>query len=34
LVLLTNSVHPTRNDGFRAVRRDVADAVVRALGAR
>jgi CubicO group peptidase (beta-lactamase class C family) len=33
LVLLTNSVHPTRNDGFRAVRRDVADAVVRALGA-
>jgi len=31
-VLLTNRVHPTReNNAIRAVRRDVADAVVRAL---
>ena len=32
VILLTNRVHPRRdNDGIRAVRADVADAVVRAL---
>ena len=32
LILLTNRVHPTRdNDAIRAVRAEVADAVVRAL---
>ncbi len=32
VVLLTNRVHPTReNNAIRQVRRDVADAVVRAL---
>ena len=32
MILLTNRVHPTReNNAIREVRRDVADAVVRAL---